>query len=391
MILVSSEKIMLIYCKTCLIPSTRPEQVFDESGICDACHSVQKKALIDWPKRKIEFERLLSPYRATSDSQYDCVIPVSGGKDSCFQAITMKEEFGMNPLCVNHIPCEMTEVGQKNLDFLREQGFDVIQVGANRKAYRELVRIGFFKLGDCCWPEHVGIFTAPVRVAVQYNIPLIVWGENSQFEYGGPASKKENNYLDRNWLEQFQMLGYRMHDVVNDGIAYKDIKTFHYPSDEDIHRVGITGLFLGYYMKWQSWTNAEVCLERGWNRNPDGPVENAYNDLENLDCKWIGGLHDYMKFIKYGYSRATDQLNIEVRHGRMSRNEAIDKLLNTTEGKVPWKYVPDFLSYLNITEKEFSENLDRFTNKSLFQTDEDGNLVKDKDGNLIRKFVPQKL
>ena len=239
----------MIYCKSCLVPSTRPEQVFGTDGICDACKSVEKKKGIDWDARRKEFEVLLAKYRTNDPSKYDFIIPVSGGKDSCFQAITMRDEYGMNPLCVNHIPCEQTDVGIKNITFLREQGFDVLQVGANRKSYRELVRIGFFKLGDCCWPEHIGIFTAPVRVAVQYNIPLLIWGENSQFEYGGPAAKRENNFLDRNWLEQFQMLGYRISDVVHDGIDLKDIKVFHYPTDEEINRVGVTGLFLGYFKK----------------------------------------------------------------------------------------------------------------------------------------------
>jgi N-acetyl sugar amidotransferase len=381
----------MLYCKKCLVPSTRPEQVFGEDGVCDACKSVEKKKSIDWGERKIEFEKILKKYRTNDDSKYDCVIPVSGGKDSCFQAITMRDEFGMNPLCVNHVPCEQTEVGMRNIIFLREQGFDVIQVGANRKSYRELVRIGFFKLGDCCWPEHIGIFTAPVRVAVQYQIPLLIWGENSQFEYGGPASKRENNFLDRNWLEQFQMLGYRMSDVVHDGLSMKDIKVFHYPTDEEIRRVGVTGLFLGYYKKWDTFGNIEFCLSRGWHPNPDGPVENAYNAYENLDCKWIGGLHDYMKYIKYGYSRATDQLNIEIRHGRMSRDEAIEKLNASSEGKVPWKYIPDFLAYLGISEQDFSENLDRFTNKSIFQTNEDGELVRDTEGNLIKRYPIKRL
>lgn len=380
----------MIFCKSCLIPTTRPEQVFGDDGICDACKSVAKKNSINWAQRKIEFEEILKKYRTNDDSKYDCIIPVSGGKDSCFQAITMRDQFGMNPLCVNHVPCEQTEVGMQNIIFLREQGFDVIQVAANRQSYRELVRIGFFKLGDCCWPEHIGIFTAPVRIAVQYQIPLIIWGENSQFEYGGPASKRENNFLDRNWLEQFQMLGYRISDVIHDGIKMKDIKVFHYPTDEEINRVGVTGLFLGYYTKWDTLGNIDFCLKRGWHKNPDGPVENAYNEYENLDCKWIGGLHDYMKFIKYGYSRATDQLNIEIRHGKMTRNEAIEKLKNTTEGKVPWKYVPDFLRYLGISKEEFVDNLDRFTNKSIFATNDDGELLKDKDGNLIRKYFPEK-
>ncbi len=377
------------YCKSCLMPATRPEQVLDKDDICDACHSVQRKKTINWADRAEQFQEILKKYRGDG-SKYDCIIPVSGGKDSIYQALAMRDKYGMNPLCVNHIPCEITEVGAKNLTFLRDLGFDLIQVGANRKAYREMVRIGFFKLGDCCWPEHIGIFTAPIRVAVQYNVPLVIWGENSQFEYGGPASKKENNYLDRNWLEQFQMLGHRIEDVVHDGVKLNDIKTFHYPSDEEVRNVGVTGLFLGYFEPWDTQANIKNALELGWHANPEGPIENAWSPYENLDCKWVGGLHDYMKFIKFGYARATDQLCIEIRHNRMTRNQAIDELAASTEGKVPWRYAGDFMKYLNITEKEFLDNLDRFTNKRLFEIDEKGKLKKDKDGNLIRKFFPQK-
>lgn len=367
------------------MPSSRPEQVFNEEGICDACISADSKHhKINWDKRKEEFEELLKKYRGDGSS-YDCLIPVSGGKDSIHQAITMRDKFNMNPLCVNHVPCDITEVGWQNLIFLRDLGFDIVHIAANRRSYREMVRIGFNKLGDCCWPEHIGIFTTPVRVAVQYNIPLIIWGENSQFEYGGPASKRDNNFLDRNWLEQFQMLGYRISDVIHDGINLNDIKTFHYPSDEEIRRIGVTGLFLGYYTKWDSKLNAEQAIKLGWKRNPDGPIEGAYNDIENLDCKWIGGLHDYMKYIKFGFGRATDQLCIEIRAGRLSRQNAIEKLKNSSEGKVPWKYVPDFISYLSISQNEFVSTLDRFSNKRLFLVNEDGELIKDKFGNITLK------
>ncbi len=370
------------------MPSTRPEQVFVD-GVCDACHSaVDKHKQIDWEERKTEFHKILDKYRGDG-TNYDCIIPVSGGKDSCYQAITMRDKYGMNPLCVTHTPCDLTEVGLRNLNFLRDQGFDLIQVSGNRKSYRELVKIGFFKLGDCCWPEHIGIFTAPVRIAVNYNIPLLIWGENSQFEYGGPAAQKENNYLDRNWLEQFQMSGHRLSDVVHDGVDLNTVRTLHYPSDEDINKIGVTGLFLGYFEKWDSKRNADLCCRLGWNRNPDGPVEGAFNDLENLDCKWIGGLHDYMKFIKYGYGRATDQLCIEIRAGRMTREKAIEKLKLSSEGEIPWKYIPDFLSYLDITSEEFFDNLDRFTNKLIFQRDEEtGKLLKDENGNLVKRFFP---
>lgn len=372
------------YCKRCIMPDSRPEQVFDAEGVCDACHTADRKHKeIDWVARRKEFEGILDRYRNKGGSWWDCVIPVSGGKDSCFQAYTMKYEFGMNPLCVNFVPCEMTEIGLKNILFLRDLGFDMVQVAANRKTYRRMVCKGFFDLGDCCWPEHIGIFTAPVRVAVQYKIPLIIWGENSQFEYGGPASKRNNNYLDRNWLEQFQMLGYRISDLYEEGFDRKDLLTFEYPSNQELQDVGVTGLFLGYYLKWEAFNHVKQMISLGWSPNMDGPVEGAYYSYENLDCKWIAGLHDYMKFLKFGYGRATDQLCIEIRHGRIDRDTAI-RMVRNYEGQVPRKYLPDFLSFVNCTEKEFFETLDRFTNRKIFVTDGNGDFVRDQNGDVIK-------
>jgi len=367
------------------MPDTRPEQVFDEEGVCDACRSAERKhKKIDWKARRREFEGILERYRNRNGSWWDCLIPVSGGKDSCFQAYTMKYEFGMNPLCVNFVPCEMTDIGLKNILFLRDLGFDMVQVAANRKTYRRMVRKGFFDLGDCCWPEHIGIFTTPVKVAVQYNIPLIIWGENSQFEYGGPASKRENNFLDQNWLEQFQMLGYRISDLYEEGFDSKDLLTFEYPSKEELSRVGVTGLFLGYYIKWEAFNHVKDMVAMGWKLNPDGPVEGAYYPYENLDCKWIAGLHDYMKFLKFGYGRATDQLCIEIRHGRIDRDKAI-RIVRDYEGQVPRKYLVDFLSFVGCTEGEFHETLDRFTNRKIFLTDDNGDLVRDDKGEVIKR------
>ena len=279
------------YCKKCIIPDTRPEQVFDAEGVCDACQSAEiKHKEIDWSSRRNEFEGILERYRNKDASWWDCIIPVSGGKDSCYQAYTMKYEFRMNPLCVNFIPCEMTEIGLKNILFLRDLGFDIIQVGANRKTYRQMVRKGFFDLGDSCWPEHIGIFTAPPRVAVQYKIPLLIWGENSQLEYGGPASKRGNNYLDRNWLEQFQMYGYRISDLYHEGFDKKDLIAFEYPSDKELKETGVTGIFLGYYLKWDAYEHGEGMVKMGWHSNPDGPVEGAYYNFEN---RIVNGWVDY--------------------------------------------------------------------------------------------------
>lgn len=372
------------YCKRCIMPDTRPEIVFNEEGVCDACISAERKhSEIDWNERERQFLEILNKYRSKDGSKWDCIIPVSGGKDSCYQAVTMRHKYGMTPLCVNFVPCEMTDVGHKNLEFLRDQGFDLIQVGANRKVYREMSKIGFHKLGDCCWPEHIGIFTTPVHIAVQFNIPLIIWGENSQLEYGGPAHAREAQVLDRRWLEEYQMLGYRISDLAHDGFDMRDLKVWNYPSDEDVHRVGVTGLFLGYFTKWDGKRNMEMMTELGWHHNPEGPVEGTYTDYENLDCKWVGGLHDYLKFVKYGYSRATDNACIDIRFGRMTRDEGL-RLAKQWEGKIPHRYLPDYLSFIGCTMDEFMETLNRFTNPYIFKRDDDGNFIRDENGDLIK-------
>lgn len=181
------------------------------------------------------------------------------------------------------------------------------------------------------------------------------------------------------------MLGYRLSDLAQtEGISMNDLKAFTYPSEEELSKTGVTGLFLGYYLKWDQNEQFQLMRKLGFNVNPGGPVEGAYNDFENLDCKWIGGLHDYMKYLKYGYGRATDQLCIEIRDGRLTREEAA-KLVGQYEGRLPWKYVPDFLEFLKITREEFLGNLDRFTNKKLFETDSRGSLNKDKEGNPIKR------
>lgn len=374
------------FCKKCIMPDTRPETVFDAEGVCDACRSASlKHTQIDWAAREKELMTLLQPYRRNG-KWYDCIVPVSGGKNSCYQAYIMKKRFGAKVLCVNFVPCEVTETGHKNLVFLRDMGFDLIQVGANRDIFRKMSRIGFFKLGDCCWPEHIGIFTAPFRVAYQYKTPLLIWGENPHFEYGGPASVRQGNVLNHKWLQEFQMLGYRLSDLVKEeGFSWDDLTAFTYPTDEEMAEVGVTGLFLGYYIKWDHQEQFETMRALGFHVNPGGPVEGAYNDFENLDCKWIGGLHDYMKYLKYGYGRATDQLCIEIRDGRMRRDQAV-KIVADYEGRIPWKYAPDYMDFLHITKEEFLSNLDRFTNKKIFEVDSRGRLAKDAQGNPIKKF-----
>jgi hypothetical protein len=181
------------------------------------------------------------------------------------------------------------------------------------------------------------------------------------------------------------MLGYRISDLYHEGYDKKNLLTWEYPSDEELKEVGVTGLFLGYYEKWDAYEHAQKMIKMGWNVNPGGgPVEGSYYNFENLDCKWITGLHDYMKFLKFGYGRATDELCIEIRAGRIDRETAI-RLVRNLEGKMPRKYLQDFLDFIDCSEEEFYKTLDRFTNKKIFLTDENGNFIRDENGDVIKK------
>ena len=205
---------MLRYCKRCVMPDTKPDLRLDDDGICNACRSYERRATIDWAARGRELESILKKYRNTSGKHWDCIIPVSGGKDSTTQTVRLLQ-LGMNPLCVTATTCDLSAIGRKNIENIKRLGVDYMEFSPNPVVRAKLNRIGLTQVGDISWPEHVGIFTIPVRAAVQFNIPLIIWGENSQNEYGGPAAAAENNTLNRRWLEEFGgLLGLRVSDLV---------------------------------------------------------------------------------------------------------------------------------------------------------------------------------
>lgn len=379
------------YCRNCLFPDTKPDLLFDTEGVCDACRSAaMKDHMIDWAARYNELRDILERHRSKDGNSYDCVIPVSGGKDSTFQTYLLKNEFGLKPLCVCWHPCERTELGKKNIENLSRMGVDLIEIKGNPQVYHRLAREALIRVGDLEWPEHVGIFTAPVRAAVSYRIPLIVWGENSQLEYGGGeiqkggAPARASNALDRRWLEEFGgLLGLRVEDMIGvDGITRQDLLPYTYPADEELAAVGVTGLFLGYYIKWDARQQLRIVMEHGF-QIADGPMEGTYTNYENLDCKFMA-LHDYLKWLKYGFGRATDHVGLDIRNQRMTREEGLS-LVKQHEGKLPRRYLPDVLRALQMTEDELMRELGKWTNKALFLCDEQGNLVHDADGNLVKR------
>ena len=371
------------YCKRCLYPDTKPQLVFDENGICSACKNHELKEKIDWKSKEKELKEILEKFRS-KNNYYDCIIPVSGGKDSHFQTYTIKEKFGLNPLVVNFHPLDQTEIGKKNLDNLKKLGVDCIEFSPNPSVYLKLARFGLKKLGDFQWPEHIGIFTVPVQIAVKYKIPLIIWGENPQFEYGQPTDIAIDTILDRKWLEKnggYFLDKIKPQDMIKHGFELNDIQPYLYPSDEEINQVGITGIFLGSYIKWDIFKQLETVKAIGFQEN-DEPKEGTFNKWENLDV-YFTVFHDYFKFLKYGFGRATDHASIEIMHGRISREQGL-KLVKQYEGKIPRKYLKKFLEFADMSMDDFIGICNEFTNKEIFKVDENQNVVRDKSGEVIK-------
>jgi N-acetyl sugar amidotransferase len=374
------------YCKKCVFPETKPDLYFNEEGVCSACIAAEEKNIsIDWEQRKKDFFSIINHYKKKEGATgYDCLIPVSGGKDSTYQVYFMKEVCGMNPLCVCFETTTITEIGQKNLDNISKMGVDLIYFKKNYNAYRSMVVEGFKRIGDEMWPNHLGIFTVPIHFAVKFNIPLVIWGENPQQEYGGPLESVQTKVLNRKWMEEFGgLLGNRIQDMVGvDGLTEKDLTPYFYPSDEEIEKVGVFGLFLGHYFFWDARKQLEVVKQHGFSVKEDGPVEGTYTNYENLDEK-MHGLHDYLKFVKYGFGRATDHACIDIRNNRIAREEG-RKLVLQYDGKYPHYAINTFIEYSGMTKEAIDKVIDTFTNTMLFKREENGKFMRDEHGNLIR-------
>ena len=370
---------MIRYCTRCLLPDTKPDLSFSDEGVCNACNNFENRVAVNWDTRREELDQILDRYRNTDGSHWDCIIPVSGGKDSTFQVIKMLE-LGMTPLCVTSTTCHLSDIGRENIENIKRLGVDYVEFSPNPNVRATLNRIGLEQVGDISWPEHVGIFTIPVNAAVRYKVPLIIWGENSQHEYGGPASAVESNSLDRRWLEEFGgMLGMRVSDLVGQNeLELRHLIPYVYPSNDDLQEAGVTGLFLGYFLPWDGYSNALLAQAYGFKSLPH-TVEGSIVNYENLDNLHTG-IHDYFKFLKFGFGRATDIASLHIRRDRITRNQGLD-LVKRHDGQFPW-------TYLDVPLEEILEKIDmtveKFTNKKIFEKDPRGQLLKDRKGNLTK-------
>lgn len=368
------------------MPETKPDIMFDEQGVCSACRNYANRTSVDWAARRRQLDEILDRYRSDTRSQYDCIVPVSGGKDSHFQVITLLE-MGMNPLCVTASTDHLTAIGRRNIENIKNLGVDYIEVSTSPVVRRRINRIALEQVGDISWPEHVTIFTVPIRIAVSLGIKLVVWGENPQNEYGGPAAASQTETLTRRWLEEFGgLLGLRVSDLEHEfGIDRRHLIQYTYPTDDQLHGSGLTGIFLGYFVPWDGWTNALVAQAHGLETYPH-TVEGSIVNYENLDNAQTG-IHDYFKYLKFGFGRATDLACMQVRRDRLSRQSALE-LVRLHDGRYPHTYLGvelgAILASIGMSRDEFDTVCDRFTNTRLFKTDDRGEFVRDEQGRLLK-------
>ena len=380
-----TSNINIKYCKKCIMPFTKPDLAFGSSGICSGCTAFAKRDEVNWDERAKKFLSILDTYKKNSTSNYNSIVPCSGGKDSHYQVLKLLE-LGMNPLCVNASTDKLSELGRHNLDNIKKLGVDLIEINTDKVLRRKINKFTLETVGDISWAEHLTIFTIPVKVAVWMKIPLIIWGENPQNENGGPIEKQNEINLNRRWLEEFGgLLGLRVSDITNIlNIPEEKMTLYTYPTSEELKKNKINGLFLGQFYFWDGVSNYEMAKKNGfkeYHKDLGGAIV-RYENLDNLQMR----IHDYFKYLKYGYDRVTDWCCWHIRRGRMKREEAL-KINLEKSGKFPNTYMDvaldEILREIDCSKEEFISICDKFTNKKIFKCNNDRKIIKKTDGSLL--------
>ncbi len=367
------------YCKKCLFPNTKPDLYFNDEDICDACLSADQKHSrnlldsdenINWDNRKKELDKILFEKKKHNGGLYDCVIPVSGGKDSTWQVYVAKNILKLTPLAVTFDQFDQTDTGIHNLKILREIGVDHIHITINPKIIKKLVKKGLELIGDPYWVNHVGMFTAPINIATKFQIPIVMYGENPQFEYGGPKENRHQMIMDKRWRQEFSgMRGLREEDMIDEEISDTNLALLSYPNDKEIENSNVSAFFLGYFMKWDPKEHTEFVKTLGW-KPLQNPPEGSWSNNENCDMKFID-IRERIKYLKYGYGRATDQLNIQIRAGQIKRKEALE-IVKKIDGNISETNLKEFAEYIGLTVGKLEQTINSFVNSDIFEKDDNG-------------------
>lgn len=356
-----NQKTKIKHCKRCLMPNTRPGLIFDKEGICQACRNYEKRKIINWEERKRQLEKICNQYRR-NDGYYDCIIPVSGGKDSHFLVYMMKEKMRMNPLLITvGDPFTKTKAGIKNLRNLKDTfNCDHIQFDLSIDLFRRVTRIAFEKFGEPLRFVEVAIYTVPIKMAIKLGIPLIVYGENSEYEYG---STDKDNYSARAYISRmFQSANVDF--WLREGISKKEINAIIPPTEEELKNT--EPIFMSYFDPWSSTKHLEIAKTYGFvDLTHEWKREGCIEDFEQIDS--IGYMvHLWLKYPKFGFQRVSDIASRYVREGILDLPTA-KKLIIERDHKLDQRALEDFVNFLGYSKKQFWDIVDKFWNPNLFE------------------------
>ena len=318
------------YCKKCVYPIIAVNLEIDNSGICSSCKTFEKFNLLkdqDWNERKKKFENLVEEIKKNNTSNYDCVIPVSGGKDSYFQTHKIVKEYGLKPLLVTYHGNNYLPEGDFNRDNMRKV-FDADHIvwGPSINVLKKLNKLGFEKMGDMNWHAHCGIFSSPISIATKFNIPFIFWGE-IVWDISGMYDPNDFPEFSARVRHEHMLRGFEWYDFLEDNnyeLTEKDFIWAKYPTDKEIIKNNVRGIYLGNYFKWSPNEHfKEMKKLYNW-KESSKPFQRTYRNFSNLDDRYESGIHDLMKFIKFGYGRASDHASKDIRDGYFTREKGIE-------------------------------------------------------------------
>lgn len=353
------------YCKKCVMPDTKPGVKLDSEGVCQACRRYEEKKNIDWDARWKKLEKLCDKYRR-DDGKLDCIIAVSGGKDSYFQIHTIKNELGMNPLLVTaNTTFSITEAGRHNFNNMCDAfGCDNITLNLNLDLARRMTRVAFEEWGFGAMPMDLAIYVFPIRTAINYNIPLVIYGENVSYEYGGVQQKETYSAKDQILNTVATPIDLKFWE--KKGINRRELNALIYPTKEEIEKANLDPAYLSYFIPWDGYHNYQIAKRYGFRDIIHEWIREGY--IENYDqVDTIGYLvNAWLKYPKFGFHRATDVACYWIRNGYISREKGI-QYVKDHDHKLDQKMLQDWLDFTGYAHKEFWDIVDKHYNKDIFK------------------------
>lgn len=368
------------YCVRCTYPFVAVNLAIDDDGVCASCHTAEEFEKLTpefWAHRRNIFEKHIEDLRKNKNSDYDCIIPVSGGKDSYYQTHIMVKEYGLKPLLVTYHGNNYLPEGNYNRDRMREVfNCDHLVMGPSVEVLKKLNRLCFRKMGDMNWHAHCGIFTFPIQMAVKFDVKLMVWGEIA-WDISGMYAPDDFVEFSARVRHEHSLRGFEWYDMLNDPqepLNENDLLWAKYPSDDQILKTGVRGLYIGNFFKWDPYKHTQMIKDLyGW-KESEKPFDRTYRRASNLDDRYENGIHDLLKFIKFGYGRGSDHSSKDVRTGYMTREEAIEMVRKYDH--VVSSDLAYWLDYVNMSEEEFWRTADRFRDPRVWWI-ENGKWYKD--------------